>query len=403
MATPPARTEISDTYPNPSDAVARVGFGRLYDYVVGLLGATGNAPEARTLLSAAKTGANSDITTISTLTGVGNGNTTQVQLGGTGGVGINTAPDTNAVLDVQSTTKGIRLPKMTSAQKVAITNTEALVVYDTTLQSAALNSGTGWTSLGETVLRAYNSGCTLSTAGSSATMTITAGTWVDSTSVKLMTLPSTYTKTTSAWAVGTGAGSWARTGAIIAGYVHWYLIRRPDTGVVDLCSTSSATGLVSADYVSGGGNVANAYTQFRRIASWQVSGGFWSLIYQDGDTFTRQTPVLDINSSSFADSSTLYTVSTPLGIKTEGIFTAFKIQPNAGMTNFWSPVIGTIGASTSITPLGKVYTDSGSPTSVNTFTVMTNTSSQIYGGSTAPTQTIKLVCEGWIDTRGRFE
>lgn len=50
MPAPPARTEISDTYPNPSDAVARIGFGRLWDYVTGLLGTTGNASAARALL-----------------------------------------------------------------------------------------------------------------------------------------------------------------------------------------------------------------------------------------------------------------------------------------------------------------------------------------------------------------
>lgn len=52
-APPPARTEISDTYPNPSNAVARVGFGSLWDYVTGLLGATGNPAEAITALTAA--------------------------------------------------------------------------------------------------------------------------------------------------------------------------------------------------------------------------------------------------------------------------------------------------------------------------------------------------------------
>ena len=30
---PPAKTEISDTYPNPSNAVARAGFGTLWEYV----------------------------------------------------------------------------------------------------------------------------------------------------------------------------------------------------------------------------------------------------------------------------------------------------------------------------------------------------------------------------------
>lgn len=50
MAAPPAKAEISATYPNPSNAAARIGFGKLYDYVVGLLGLTGDATEARTAL-----------------------------------------------------------------------------------------------------------------------------------------------------------------------------------------------------------------------------------------------------------------------------------------------------------------------------------------------------------------
>jgi hypothetical protein len=33
MSAPPLRTAISDTYPNPSNATARTGFGALYDYV----------------------------------------------------------------------------------------------------------------------------------------------------------------------------------------------------------------------------------------------------------------------------------------------------------------------------------------------------------------------------------
>lgn len=50
MPAPPLKTEISDAYPNPSNAVARAGFGKLWDYVTGLLGLTGNAADARTAL-----------------------------------------------------------------------------------------------------------------------------------------------------------------------------------------------------------------------------------------------------------------------------------------------------------------------------------------------------------------
>lgn len=50
MAAPPLRTALADTYPNPTNAMARTGLGALWDYVTGLLGATGNAAEARVAL-----------------------------------------------------------------------------------------------------------------------------------------------------------------------------------------------------------------------------------------------------------------------------------------------------------------------------------------------------------------
>lgn len=50
MATPPARTELADTYPNPSNAVFRTGIGKLWDYVTERLGATGSAADARSAL-----------------------------------------------------------------------------------------------------------------------------------------------------------------------------------------------------------------------------------------------------------------------------------------------------------------------------------------------------------------
>lgn len=56
MTAPPARTELSDTYPNPSNAVMRTGMGKFWDYVTGLLGTTGNASDARTALGATATG-----------------------------------------------------------------------------------------------------------------------------------------------------------------------------------------------------------------------------------------------------------------------------------------------------------------------------------------------------------
>lgn len=50
MALPPERAEISAPYPNPSNAVARVGFGKMWDWLTGLFGLEGTPAGARLAL-----------------------------------------------------------------------------------------------------------------------------------------------------------------------------------------------------------------------------------------------------------------------------------------------------------------------------------------------------------------
>lgn len=71
---PPAKTALSDTYPNPSNATMRTGMAALYDYLINLLGSTGSPATARTALGSAASGANSDITSINggPITGLAN-------------------------------------------------------------------------------------------------------------------------------------------------------------------------------------------------------------------------------------------------------------------------------------------------------------------------------------------
>ena len=63
--------------------------------------------------------------------------------GGTVGIGT-TSPAATAILDVQSTTKGVRFPNMTTAQKTAITPGAGTVVFDTTLSKLCVYSGAAW-------------------------------------------------------------------------------------------------------------------------------------------------------------------------------------------------------------------------------------------------------------------
>jgi hypothetical protein len=63
-----------------------------------------------------------------------------------GSVGIGTSsPSASAILDAQSTTKGVRMPNMTTTQKNAISSPAAgLMVFDTTLAKLCVYSGAAW-------------------------------------------------------------------------------------------------------------------------------------------------------------------------------------------------------------------------------------------------------------------
>lgn len=68
------------------------------------------------------------------------------RINASGNVGIGTSsPSASAILDAQSTTKGVRMPNMTTTQKNAISSPAAgLMVFDTTLAKLCVYSGSAW-------------------------------------------------------------------------------------------------------------------------------------------------------------------------------------------------------------------------------------------------------------------
>jgi hypothetical protein len=70
----------------------------------------------------------------------------KMRIDSSGNVGIGTSsPDASAILDVQSTTKGVRMPNMTTTQKNAIASPAAgLMVFDTNLAKLCVYTGAAW-------------------------------------------------------------------------------------------------------------------------------------------------------------------------------------------------------------------------------------------------------------------
>jgi len=62
---------------------------------------------------------------------------------GNTGIGT-TSPAATAILDIQSTTKGVRFPNMTTTQKNAITPSAGTMIFDTTLAKLCVYSGAAW-------------------------------------------------------------------------------------------------------------------------------------------------------------------------------------------------------------------------------------------------------------------
>lgn len=66
-------------------------------------------------------------------------------LGYTQSIGIGTnSPDSNAILDIKSDSKGILIPRMDSNARKAIADRKGMLVYDTTTNSFWINTGHHW-------------------------------------------------------------------------------------------------------------------------------------------------------------------------------------------------------------------------------------------------------------------
>lgn len=243
-------------------------------------------------------------------------------------------------------------------------------------------------------------GLTLSN-GTDATndINIAVGGARDSTDAATMTISSILTKRLdAAWAVGTNQGG-RDTGSIANDSYHIWLIRRPDTGIVDaLFSASPTVPTMPANY-----------TQKRRIGSiLRVSNAIVGFT-QDGDAFYRDVPVRDVDTDNPGTSGVLSVLSIPAGVAVEAFFSASM----RALSTFNSQLFALITspAQTDTAPnstLFDMHTQASGGTHAgynsSSFNRRTDTSARIRYRLSASTAdiTMTIVTHGWKDTRGRL-
>lgn len=245
-------------------------------------------------------------------------------------------------------------------------------------------------------VRGHIGGLTLSAAGSTATFGVAAGSAADSTNIDLMTLASAYTKTTSSWAVGSGNGAMDTSTVANSTWYHVHLIKRVDTGVVDVLFSLSATAPT----------MPTNYTLFRRIGSMKTDGSAqWVKFSQNGDEFLWDAVIADVSATNPGTSAATRTLTVPTGVKVNALI---AVTSNSNGINDGRVAISSLDKSDE----GAVAGNAGMYNGISTaemivmafLSVRTNTSAQIRSRNNASgvASSLIITTHGWIDTRGRL-
>jgi hypothetical protein len=247
-----------------------------------------------------------------------------------------------------------------------------------------------------TIPRGLLAGCAIAPSGGAFTYTVAAGTAASDDNSVLMVLPASMQKTVSStWSVG-NAGGGLDTGLTTAStWYHVFVIRRPDTGAVDVVHSLSVT---SPTMPAG-------YTQKRRIgsiltnASQQMTGYF-----QNGDDFVWVAPFTDLSSAvnGSAGPRSAVALTVPTGVKVDARFNGTALNSSVTCAVLFTSLdqndiaVSNPNFSIAVNSLSLFY--------AGQFLIRTNTSAQIGVRSSAAgaTAVVGIGTIGWVDTRGRF-
>jgi hypothetical protein len=247
-----------------------------------------------------------------------------------------------------------------------------------------------WAAANSSMPRSYLAGLTLSNNVGDATndIDIAAGAARDATNAVDIVLAASITKRLDAtWVVGTSQGG-LDTGAIANALYYVWLIKRSDTGVVDVLFSTSATSPT----------MPTNYDYKRRIGAITRAGATILPFTQTGDEFLYTTTVLDANGITVGGARVLTTLSIPPST-TALISVTFT---NAGAAGLRVTTPGETDAAPSATavPLQNMRVAAGAVDGAD-FSIRADSSSRIASRSNIAASTVSITTRGWIDRRGR--
>lgn len=240
---------------------------------------------------------------------------------------------------------------------------------------------------GDALPRGYIDGVILSNNGSDATndIDIAAGVARDASNAVNLALASALTKRLdAAWSVGTGNGG-LDTGSIANATYHVWLIKRSDTGVVDVLFSTSASSPT----------MPTNYTHKRRIGSFIRTGGAITPFVQDGNSFVLKTITQDIDAATPGASAVTRTLgSVPTGIRVQWIGTVRLSMADYVLISDLSAT--DVACNSAAFSLNNDGAGGGAVVQC-----MTNTSAQVRSRMENGTiASLRMLTSGWIDRRG---
>lgn len=284
-----------------------------------------------------------------------------------------------------------------TANRIAVTNGDGVAGAPTITLTGDIDT---IAAAGVSAFSNYLSGLTLANNVTDAVndIDIAVGVAMDSTNTGFMNLTSALTKRLdAAWAVGTNQGG-RDTGSIADGTWHMFLIKRTDTGVVDVLFSISPTAPT----------MPSPYTLFRRIGSVIRAAGTIIAFIQDGDRFAITNFFNDVSTVNPGTSAILATLTLPVGIRVRALVMQALIETAGNSTAYHmlvsDPAVADVAPS--VTLFSNIMQNdvalAGSRASA-WYEVFSNVSAQVRYrmSASSATLTVRLSSRGWIDTRGR--